>query len=178
MGREIIGKQKINLAYEKEQTTSKLADAIKVVISDNSQIIDSNADTDAIAKLLENNYQLTTGIDKGVSKPDDYGAKLLKYIPVEVITVYIALDALIRSSPVMDLSLYWFIFVFGIVATPLYLWRIQKVHKNLQLIISTVAFAVWIFAIGGPFSYMDWYNPIYGGIFLTIYTFLIPIIEA
>lgn len=172
MGREIIGKQKINLA------SSQLVDAIKVVLSDNSLIKDSNADTDAIAKLLENNHQLTTEFNKEISKPDDYGTKLLKYIPVEVITVYIALDALIRSSPEMVLSLYWFIFIFGIVATPLYLWRVQKVHKNLQLVISTVAFAVWIFAIGGPFSYMDWYNPIYGGIFLTIYTFLIPIIEA
>jgi hypothetical protein len=112
------------------------------------------------------------------SKPDDYVTKLLKYIPAEVIALYITLDALARSSGETQLQLYWLIFAFGIVVTPLYLWRIQKVHKVLQLLISTVAFFVWVFAMGGPFVHLDWYNPLYGGMLLPSYTFLIPIIEA
>lgn len=116
--------------------------------------------------------------EKIPSKSDDYAARLLKYIPSEVIALYIMLDALIRSSGETNLSLYWGVFIFSIVVTPLYLWRIQKVNKKLQLSISTLAFIVWIFAIGGPFVYLSWYKPLYGGILLPIYTFLISIIEA
>jgi hypothetical protein len=116
------------------------------------------------------------------SKPDDYVTKLLKYIPVEVIALYITLEALVRSSggtQQPELQLYWFIFAFGIVVTPLYLWRIQKVHKVSQLSISTAAFLVWVFAMGGPhFNELGWYESIYGAMLLPIYTFLIPIIEA
>lgn len=112
------------------------------------------------------------------SKQDDYISRLLKYIPSEVIALYLMLDALIRSTGEIDFLLYWTIFIFGVIATPLYLWRIQKVNKNFQLLISTLAFFVWIFAIGGPFVYLSWYKPLYGGVLLPIYTFLISLIEA
>jgi len=95
-----------------------------------------------------------------------------------VIALYLTLASLIRSGQEVGVSWEWFIFLVGVIATPLYLWRLQRVRKTLQLVLSTVAFAVWVFAIGGPFSQLAWYAPEYGGIFLCIYTFLIPVIEA
>lgn len=111
-------------------------------------------------------------------RPDNYKQRLFKYIPAEVVVAYLALDTLIRPTGENHLALYWLVFAFGVIATPLYLGRILHVHKLLQLAISTVAFAVWVFAIGGPFVYLDFYEPIYGGVLLVIYTFFIPIIEA
>ena len=64
------------------------------------------------------------------------------------------------------------------IVTPVYLWRLERVHKSLQLIISTGVFIVWAFALGGPFAQLSWYTPVYGGLLLSAYTFLIPVIEA
>lgn len=111
-------------------------------------------------------------------EPDKYTARLLKYIPVEVIALYLSLDAIVRSSAGQAPELlHWGIFIFGIVATFLYLWRIEKVSKKSQLFISIGAYCVWVFTVGGPFVYLN-LDPIYGAIFLLIYTFLIPIFEA
>ncbi len=124
---------------------------------------------------------VTTGsaISKGAfSQPDSYISKLVKYIPSEVIALYLTLDSIIRSSeqaePIYHL-LYWGILGFGLLVTPLYLHRIQKVKNLCQLLISTIAFAVWVIAIGGPFVNLDWYKPIYGAILLPTVTFLIPL---
>lgn len=111
-------------------------------------------------------------------EPDSYTERLMKYIPAEVIALYLTLDALIRSSPQFPASLYWAVFLFCFVATYLYLWRIEKVRKQVQLHISGSAFIVWVFAIGGPFAHLSWYNPIYAGILLPIFTFLVALIEA
>lgn len=119
-----------------------------------------------------------TGTKQLPSKPDDYTSRLLKYIPAEVITLYLTLTSILRSSMDTGQALEWFAFAIGTIATPLYLWRLQKVHKVVQLTLSTGAFIVWAFALGGPFANVSWYAPVYGGILLSVYTFLIPILEA
>jgi hypothetical protein len=112
-------------------------------------------------------------------KADNYSDKLLKYIPAEIVAVYIFVEGLILSSPAPGTlsGLYWIVFIAFCILTPLYLWKIQKVTKLTQLIIATVAFAVWVFALGGPFSFLAWYKPIYGAVFLPIFTLGIAIIE-
>ena len=110
--------------------------------------------------------------------PDTYRSRILKYIPAEVIALYVTLDALIRSSAKDHVGLQWIIFGFCIIAVILYLWRVQKVSKWKQILISSVSFFVWIFAIGGPFVNLSMYDPLHGGILLPVYTFLIPILEA
>ena len=109
---------------------------------------------------------------------DKYTTKLLKYIPAEVIALYLTLDTLIRSADQIPVAVYWGIFLFGIIATYLYLWRVENVAKQGQLVISMLAYCIWVFAIGGPFANLEWYDPIYGGILLPIFTFMVPIIEA
>jgi hypothetical protein len=111
-------------------------------------------------------------------KPDDYKSRLMKYIPSEVIAMYLALDALIRSGNKGTMLLLWFAFAMGLLGTLLYLTKVQKVHKTKQLVISALAFAVWVLAIGGPFTQLSWYDPIYGGIALIVYTFFAPILEG
>jgi hypothetical protein len=108
--------------------------------------------------------------------PDSYREKLVKYIPAEVVALYLTLDVICRSNPT-ERGLRWFILVFGCVATPLYLWRIQRVRKWVQLLVSTAAFVVWTFALGGPFVSLSWYKAIYGALLLPIFTFLVPLID-
>lgn len=118
-----------------------------------------------------------TGPSVSAQKADDYISKLIKYIPTEVIALYILIESLVKSAGTVNMSLYWILFAVIIIATPLYLWRIQKVDKYLQLAISTIALIVWVFAIGGPFAYQSWYQPYYGGILAALYSFAIPIID-
>ncbi len=111
-------------------------------------------------------------------EPDNYTSRLLKYIPAEVIALYLTLDALIRTSEQLPISVYWIVFVVCLVLTYFYLRRVEKVGKNIQLLISVIAYCVWVFAIGGPFVYLNWYQPIYGGLLLPTYTLAVAIIEA
>jgi len=110
-------------------------------------------------------------------KTDTYSDKIIKYVPTEVIILYISLETILKSQQNTQYLLHWFIFIFGIVATYLYLNRIGKVVKTKQLVISMLAFCVWVFAMGGPFSALSWYNSIYGAILLPIYTFCAPLIK-
>src|SRR4051812_8124518 len=88
--------------------------------------------------------------------PDNFGARLVKYIPAEVITVYLTLDGVIRaSSGTSNLTvLKWIIFVLLLAATPFYLYKFANMKKITQVIIATISFAVWVFAVGsgGPFD--------------------------
>ncbi len=111
-------------------------------------------------------------------EPDKYMLRLLKYIPTEIIALYVTLEAIVHSLTPVDLGLYWIIFIFCFAATPLYLWRKEKVYKILQLTISTIAFLVWVFTMGGPFISLGWYRSIYGALGLPVYTFLVALIEA
>ena len=108
--------------------------------------------------------------------PDSYRDKLVKYIPAEVVALYLTLDVICRSNPTEG-GLRWIILIFGCVVTPLYLWRIQRVRKPIQLVVSTAAFVVWTFALGGPFVSLSWYKAIYGALLLPMFTFLVPLID-
>jgi hypothetical protein len=103
------------------------------------------------------------------------------YVPGEAVQIYPSrgCDALsfLNTTVAADKSsprfLYWVIFFAGLVGTPIYLRFAQQVAVPLQLIISTVAFAVWAFALGGPFSEIPGYKPIYGAVLLPIFTFFV-----
>ena len=113
---------------------------------------------------------------------DGYVSKLIKYIPSEILAVYLTLRSFVLTTDPLDQTLYWLIFGFGILVTPFYIWRIQtqkNSHKNTNwqmMFISTGAFIVWAIGTGGPFDQLPGYKAAYGGILLIIYTFLIPLL--
>ena len=108
---------------------------------------------------------------------DKYKDRLLKYIPAEVVTLYLTLTALLGTASDLPWWLGWLIFVLGIVATWYYLRYPLEVKDRTQLIISCVAFVVWVFALGGPFKDLGWYKPVYGGLLLTTYTFFVASVK-
>ncbi len=114
------------------------------------------------------------------ARPDTYQDRLLKYIPAEVVATYVFLDGVARTgnNGAGAPSLRWFIFLILLLGTWFYLERVQQVRKVQQLIISTIAFAVWVLSLGGPFTSLGWYSPVYGAVLLPLYTFAVPVIEA
>lgn len=117
--------------------------------------------------------------EKEKVKPDDYKERILKYMPGEVVTLYLLVYGLAKASEdqIQFEVISWVLFAVGIIGTILHLWRIAKVDW-VQILISTIAFVVWVFALGGPFLQLPWYNSVYGALLLPIYTFFIPIIAG
>lgn len=110
---------------------------------------------------------------------DDYAARLVKYIPADVVALYLTVQTIIAASTAAPPWLLWAVFAAVLVLTPLYLWRVAKITKSLQIALSVLAFVVWVFALpDNPFSTLGWYNALYPAIALPFVTFLIPIVEA
>jgi hypothetical protein len=130
--------------------------------------------------ISKDKLDIRAAVSTSVPQPDNYQSKLLKFIPAEVVAVYLTLESIIRTADAqipLDEWL-WILFLVLLIGTPLYLWRVTGVTKMVQLTISTIAFAVWVFALGGVFALQDWYRPVYGAMLLPIYTFFAPVITG
>jgi len=112
----------------------------------------------------------------GSAAVDNYTARLVKYIPVEIVGAYLAIDNLARIQEPVNITLLWVTFAVLMVLTPLYLFKIEKVRKPNQLLLSTGSFVVWVLALPGPF--VGLVDPIYSATALILYTVAIPVIEV
>lgn len=95
---------------------------------------------------------------------------LVKLIPAEIIALYAVLSGFVPEDLVGQLFITIPLFAF----TPFYMYFAMKVSKISQIVISSIAFAVWLFAIGGPFVYFPWYEGWMGGALLALYTLIPP----
>lgn len=115
-------------------------------------------------------------------KPDDYVAQLVKFIPSEVVSFYVAIFAAAGAATGITSGIYWIMFAMGLVAT--FFFTLANNKKDLmanqipgvfsKTIISTMAFFVWAFTLGAPFTSLSWYHPFYGTMLLMFYTLLAP----
>lgn len=121
-----------------------------------------------------------SGTSSAVPSKDTYFDRLFKYIPAELVAGYIFITGTVKqiTDQTQAMLIHWIIFLIFCTLTPLYLCRVQKVKKFQQLVISTLSFIVWVFALGGPFALYDWYNPVYGAILLPVFTIIVAIWEA
>ena len=109
---------------------------------------------------------------------DDYLAKVVKLIPAEVVATYSAVFNLIGTLPVSwRVAGYWTNVAIFWLATPLVLLLIGKkegkLPSNTHLIISTIAFGVWAYAIsGGIVLGPPGFQPALAGIVMLLFTFI------
>lgn len=119
----------------------------------------------------------------GTPKADDFWNRLMKGIPLPVIGGYLA-TADILNSVTDDESqgareiVFWLVYLFFGVITPLFARRVLGVIRRRQLVLSTVAFLLWGFALGGPFDIsFAWWAPWIGGIAVICSAVLLMVIE-
>jgi len=107
-----------------------------------------------------------------VGAPDAsaYLQKLVKLIPAEIIALYLTIGAFLPKEPIAQFIVAGLCFVL----TPLYLSQVVKVKNVLQVVLSTLAYAVWVFATGGPFTTMSWYQSWMPGSLLAVFTLVVP----
>ncbi|MDY7039501.1 MAG: hypothetical protein SVX38_01410 [Chloroflexota bacterium] len=120
-----------------------------------------------------------------VTTSDDYLSRVLKHIPTEIVMAYVSIEGVLYAtySPGVPrerellLKLLWGVTAALTILTPLWLWRVMRVKRFEQLLISTLSVPVWLFALGGPFTLQAWYEPAFGAIVLPLYTLVVPIIS-
>jgi hypothetical protein len=112
---------------------------------------------------------------------DKYKDKLLKYIPADVIAIYLTLHGFVPTLPpaAPRKTLYWIIFLLILALSVPWQRKVAKIGNWTQVWIGTGAFVVWAISVGDPFTTdnFSWYYPAYGSMILALYTFLIPLFE-
>lgn len=97
-----------------------------------------------------------------VRPPDGYIDRLLKYIPAEVIALYLGVTNVIPPPLHDHRKALWTVSVISALCVPPYMYvsTHNAARRTLwsQIVISSVAFPLWVFAIGGPFAQYRWYE--------------------
>ena len=130
------------------------------------------------AKLMLGDAPLVDTSQVPGIQPDDYVSKLAKAIPAEVIALYLGV---INAVPVKDPSYktaVWTVAAVTALCTPLYMYlatrEAGKPTSWPQIWIATGVFPIWVYATGGPFTTLSWYEDKHwvGAIVLSFVTFL------
>jgi hypothetical protein len=111
----------------------------------------------------------------GAATVDGYFDKVVKYIPADIVGAWVfASSAIKEASDVPVTATLWIVFAVLLVITPLWTWRWTKLPGKppayTQIVLSTVSFAVWVFALGGPFTTLGFYRPLFGSLILVLYS--------
>lgn len=122
---------------------------------------------------------------RAVLPGDGFKEGISKLVPVTVAVAYLAAMQLLDIAPVgagRD-TFAWIMFAVGLLATPLEILATWDPEPGMiasaltkaipHLIISTVAFAIWAFGLGEPFSQFLWYESWMGGLALILGTLLL-----
>jgi hypothetical protein len=109
---------------------------------------------------------------------DGYQDRLLKYIPADINAAWLAFTGIIKSvASVPQSTVLWILFGILLVLTPIWVWKqtsdARKPNAVTQIVVSTGAFFVWVFALGDPFTSLSFYQPVYGSILLILYTLIV-----
>lgn len=113
---------------------------------------------------------------------DNYFDKLLKNIPADIVAAWMLVSSLISSATGVNTSMIlWIAFGVGVILTAL--WTLKQTAVPgakpaiTQTLIATGAFVVWVFAMGGPFALLTFYQPLYGSLLLILYTLVVPLVN-
>ncbi len=115
------------------------------------------------------------------TKGDDYLTQVAKYIPAEIVTFYISMSGAAygaRTEIPYD-SISWIIFAAGVIVTVLYSFVLYRNNpaRTRKIAVTTLAFGIWIFSLGGPFQNLQWYHPVYGTLIIIPFTFVAPLVD-
>lgn len=104
--------------------------------------------------------------------------RLVKLIPSEIVTAYVTIQGLISSAGNSNSNketLMWIVIAVLFSLTPLYLRQVGNVKKIGQLAFTSVAFLIWVLAIGSPLGdILGYASTFIGSIVLVLYTLMIP----
>lgn len=110
--------------------------------------------------------------------PDTYFDRVVKYIPADIVAAWITITGLVKATTdIPSNTVLWVAFVVFLMLTAIWTWKQteeagQPPAKG-QIILSTVSFAVWVFALGAPFDSLNFYHPIYSSLLLIPFSLMV-----
>src|SRR5436190_23486193 len=124
-------------------------------------------------RIMTTAYQ---GLEGGT--PDTYFDRIVKYVPADVVAAWTAVTAAVKgaSASVPAPTVLWVCFAFGAIFTPF--WVLGQTHIEgkpkayTQALVATLAFIIWVFALGEPFSFLSFYNGLYGTLAIIAFTLI------
>jgi hypothetical protein len=108
----------------------------------------------------------------------DYAERITKYIPGEILAGYLAINGILASVTATqeDVRRWVYVVTFALclVLTPIYFNMLakNKQPRRLQMVLSTVAFVVWAYNLGGVFEILKIYVPWVGSILLIVFSLI------
>lgn len=105
--------------------------------------------------------------------PDQWYEQLVKYIPGEAISLYLAVEGIIKSAQMAGNELrFWLAFdlVICMIFAWAYLRKVWNVRRKVQIAVSSVALVAYVFALGGVFATFSFYHAWQGSIVLVVTT--------
>jgi hypothetical protein len=118
-----------------------------------------------------------------VNSTQSYADKLVKLVPTEIVGAYMVLSGMIGVSPAssskpsdMSSALIIVVSIILLALTPIYLMRIGHVKNVIQIVVTTLSFAIWVYTLGGPFAVLGIYYPIIASIILVLWQMIVPLI--
>lgn len=120
---------------------------------------------------------------QGAGDGDGYLDRVAKYIPAEVVGIYLALQAIIVSGGGDDTTKRVLFIIAAVVLaglTPLYIRRLaleQKAPWTMQAGIATVSFVVWVYALGALPAAFGFYNGTIAGVVLLLFSAVVGLFQ-
>src|SRR5438445_3962 len=100
---------------------------------------------------------------------DTYFDRVVKYIPADIVSAWVFVTAAVKTATdVPQATILWIAFGCGVVLTAF--WTLKQTREPgkpaaiLQTAVATIAFGVWVFALGEPFASLSFYRPLYGAL--------------
>ena|SRR5215218_8351805 len=112
-----------------------------------------------------------------ILETNNYGERLLKLVPAEWVSAYIAIKGILDSSSnPPSKEVYFVIIGIQFLVLPFYLKYALQIKNAAQVWITSLSFLIWVFSVGGQhFGALGWYEGYYGSVLIILWTSTIPI---
>ena len=108
-----------------------------------------------------------------------YLDRLMRMIPGEVVGLYLVGSGFIPATNRMILAVWSLVCLAGVIVERLFGTADRKENLGPQwpaVLISSVAFVIWLYSLGGPFAAFGIYLPYVGSLLVLAFTFFVPYI--
>lgn len=115
-----------------------------------------------------------------VAGPDrvrSYFERLMKMIPMEVVTLYLAGMTMIPEKETVVQIIWAVLGLGGVFLARFFGTRESERNKPVDwvvLVLSCVAYLIWVYSLGGPFKTLGIFLPYVGGLLVLLWTFIVP----
>jgi hypothetical protein len=112
---------------------------------------------------------------------DDYWTRVLKYVPVEIVSAYLLLKNMLEGAYVPGsfarLVSLEVLFTLGLLGTWAYAKLRLQIVRNTQIAVTVVGYCAWAFAAGSFLAEFGWYSPWMATASIVIFGVVVQIVK-